>query len=148
MEAYCFDAGVFLTPLLRNRAPEVVAECGAWVARIERGEVDACTSCLTWDEVTWVAGRAGAGRFDVARATEAGRRFLALPNLRFVPAEDGVIRAAQDIMARTRVRPRDSIHAATALRYAAGNLVTVDSDFVTSSAPGLVSGLHVVLVPA
>ncbi len=145
MSAHCFDAGVFLSPMLKNQPARVVALCREWMLRIGRGELDACTSSLTWDEVVWVAARAEGG-FDPARAAETGRRFLALPNLRFVPVDRELVAAAQQIMTSARVRPRDSIHAATALRFAGGSLVTVDSDFVSAGVADSLPKLKVVLV--
>lgn len=132
------DSGVFLTPLLGNREPEVVDACKRWLLRIASGDVQAVTSWLTWDEVVWFAGRAG-GPFDPKRAAAAGGRFRALPNIRFRAVDDEVVRKAEDLMKEFGVHPRDSIHASTALLHASGTLVTLDSDFRTraSTAAGL-----------
>lgn len=126
-----FDTGVFVTPLLKNRPQSVVDACLDWLRRVARGEVLAITSYLTWDEVSHVAGRAAGGVFDWVRAREAGRRLLDLTNLSFVPADGKVVEQAQSLLHRHKLKPRDSIHASSALLTADGRMVTLDFGFRT-----------------
>ena len=141
MTSYCFDTGIFFTPLLKNQSDEIIARCLAWQERAMRGEIQAVTSFLAWDEVTWVAGKPAKGvPFNRVRAAEAGQLFLSFPNLRFIPVDDGVIATAQRLLRDSGHRSRDCIHASTALRHASGNLITIDADF--SNLP--IAGMNVV----
>ncbi len=122
------DTGVFVTPILKNRSDAVIDECLAWQEKMSCGQVTACTSWLTWDEVTYVAGRAGDG-YDVGAAARAGELLLALPNLTFLDVDVEVISRAQTMLSAGAFRPRDCVHASTAVLHAGGLLVSLDSDF-------------------
>lgn len=128
---YYLDSGVFLTPLLNNREQSVIDECAAWMIRVQHQEIAACTSWLTWDEVTRIAGRPSRGcPFDVRRAATAGQLLMELAGLTFVPVDEMVVRKAQELLTSSSfLRPRDSIHASSALKSAGDNLVTLDADF-------------------
>src|SRR6266851_9403853 len=94
MISYYVDAGLFLTPLLKNQPANVVTSCEDWLRRIATGATQACTSWLTWDEVTYIAGRIKGTPFDHTRAAEAVRKLAAFPNLRFVAVDDVVVTRA------------------------------------------------------
>jgi len=128
---YYLDSGFFLTPLLNKREQSVIDKCAAWMMRVQYQEIAACTSWLTWDEVTWIAGRPSKGcPFDVRRAATAGQLLMELAGLAFLPVDEMVIRKAQELLTSSScLRPRDSIHASSALKSAGGNLVTLDADF-------------------
>ncbi len=128
MSRYYFDSGVFITPIIKNREQRVIDECIEWQTKIKEGQVEAFTSCLTWDELVYVVqkrnGKELAGRI--------GERFLQLSNIGFIAADEDIIKGAQDLLGNSNVRPRDSIHAFTSLMHAEGNIVTLDvekSDF-------------------
>ena len=131
-----FDTGVFVTPLLKNRSDAVIDACRAWQERMRCGELKGITSYLTWDEVTHVAGRRHKS-FSHADSSRAGELLLQLPNLSFVDVDHDVIAEAQRLLAMTHCRPRDAIHAATALLRAGGRLLTLDTDFTHSGVAGL-----------
>ena len=129
MRSYYLDTGVIVTPLLKNREPSIIEACREWLERVARGEVQAKTSFLTWDEVTWVAGKGADKAYDRARAVKAGELLLGLKNLEFIPVDEAVTRGAQQLIARFGFKPRDCIHAASALLHAQGELVSLDSGF-------------------
>lgn len=59
----------------------------------------------------------------------AGRRFFTFPNLEIVDVDLEVLSMAQKITEGYNVKPRDAIHAACALKYCSGQIITNDSDF-------------------
>lgn len=90
------------------------------------GERPAATSALTIDEVAWSAWKLVSP--DFARA-EAGR-ILAMPNLRVLPATLETIRASIGLMEGVpSLKPRDAIHAATAIAAGIFTIVSDDKDF-------------------
>lgn len=127
-DAYYFDSGVFVTPILKNRDANVIQQCLSWQSRIANRDVVAFTSALTWDEVVYIAGRS-TGAFDRATAATAGELFLALPYLNHVAVDEPTIRQAQTILEGHGLKPRDSIHASSSLIHAGGNFVSLDIDF-------------------
>ena len=91
------DTGVFVTPLLRNREPAVVAACEDWLRCVARGEFEAVTSYLTWDEVTHVAARVPKP-YSHERARRASALLLGLGNLRFMPVDEAVVKTAEPLL--------------------------------------------------
>jgi predicted nucleic acid-binding protein len=91
---------------------------------VEKGEITAYTSTLTWDEVVWVV-RNTLGKPD---AVLAGRKLLNFPNLRFVPASEDVVRSAQRLVEELGLAPRDAIHLASATSRKVAVLVSDDPD--------------------
>jgi predicted nucleic acid-binding protein len=141
-----FDAGVFVTPILKNRPAAILESCEAWLRRCAAGEVDGVTSWLTWDEVTWIAGRVVGHSYAPERARRAGELLLALPGVTFVDVDAVVAREAQRLLTATRWRPRDCLHAAAALIHAAGSLVTLDADYARRTRQVAGVGLRVVML--
>ena len=146
METYYFDTGIFVTPILKNLDPAVTNKCRDWLTRVAAGEIAACTSFLTWDEVTWVVGKAKGTPYEAESAMRAGKLFLGLLNLQFVPVELEVVEKAQDLLQSMHLRPRDCIHASSAILKASGNLVTIDSDFGKDPSRTAEAGLRVHLI--
>jgi len=93
--------------------------------QVVSGNVEAVTSALTWDEFVYVVSRA-LGR-DIAVAE--GEKFLRFPNLQFAVTDVSVLAKAQSVIAATALRPRDAIHAATAILAGAIDFVSDDDDF-------------------
>jgi len=145
MKLCYLDTGVIVTPLLKNREQAVIDECLVWLERVARGEVRALTSYLTWDEVTWVAGRAS-GAYDRQKAIVAGRLLLGLKNLEFVPVDEQVVQRAQGLLTTFGFKPRDCIHASSALLHAGGELLTLDSGFAKELPRSAAAGLKVVCI--
>ena len=117
------DSNIFISPLIYERSPQVTNSKKV-LAAVERGEVTAYTSTLTWDEVVWVVRRA-LGRPD---SIQAGEKLAAFPNLRFIPASEEVIRSSQRLLSQYDLAPRDAIHLASAIGKVVDALVSDDSD--------------------
>ena len=81
----------------------------------------------------WVALRLLDGRSD---ATELGKWFLRLPNLIFLPVTTEVVLRSQGLVESHGLKPRDAIHAASALTSHVSELVSDDSIF--DRVPGII----------
>ncbi len=55
--------------------------------------------------------------------------FLAMPNMRFMDVDDGVIWKALELIREYKLLPRDGIHAATAFNAGAERIYSEDGDF-------------------
>lgn len=96
------------------------------------GDAPGITSALTVDEVVWVLAREGARELALAE----GGRMLSLPNLRVLPATADTMRSALELMERVpTLRPRDAVHAATAIEAGVFAIVSDDPGF--DRVPGL-----------
>ena len=91
---------------------------------ISENKVDALTSCLTWDELIWIV-RKIAG-YDIAKIE--GSKMLDIPNLSFIDVNEKILREAQKIIENHNLKPRDAIHAASALTSNA-EIISNDPDF-------------------
>lgn len=126
------DSNIFIHPIIHD--PTTVPKAARAKAKLHEvagGRVEACTSTLTWDEVMWSTRRF----FGHAAAVTQGEVLLRAPNLRFLPADLEVIHKAQEIAAKHGLKPRDAIHAATALKNRVFEVLSYDPDF--DVVPGL-----------
>ncbi len=119
------DANVLVYPLVYEPLLPQAAASIDILRRIEKGEITAVTSFLSWDEVVWVVWKL-LGPDD---AVSAGYKLLAFPNLKFVDVDEAVVYKAQLLVERCRLKPRDAIHAASALIAGERTIVSDDSDF-------------------
>jgi len=117
------DSNIFISPLIYERSSQATNSRKV-LAAVEKGEVTAYTSTLTWDEVVWVVRRV-LGRAD---SIQAGEKLAAYPNLRFVPASEELIRSAQRLLSEYNIAPRDAIHLTSAISKTVDALVSDDSD--------------------
>lgn len=83
------------------------------------------TSLLTWDELVHSIWKKR-GR-DIAIIE--GRKFLKMPNLIFIDVNKNIIAKAQELIENYNIRPRDAIHAATALLNDINEIISDDEDF-------------------
>ncbi|MEM2550356.1 MAG: type II toxin-antitoxin system VapC family toxin, partial [Nitrososphaerota archaeon] len=67
--------------------------------------------------------------FGLEPSIEQGKRFLTFPNLKFLAVKKSVILRAQELLEKYRVKPRDAIHAATAIENKITNIASYDKDF-------------------
>lgn len=118
------DANVFVYPVIYDESKVKEARLAKRVLlRIAKGEIEACTASLTWDELVWVVRRfCGA-----SMAEEEGRRFLRFPNLKILGV-NGVLEEAQRVLERYGLRPRDAIHVACALKNRVREIVSDDEE--------------------
>ena len=120
------DSNVFLYPIVYEpEAVEEARESKDFLLKISEGLVEACTATITWDEVVWVVRK----MFGLKPSIELGRKFLEFPNLKFLNIKRSVVFRAQRLMEKYGIKPRDAIHAATALENGVETIVTYDRDF-------------------
>jgi uncharacterized protein len=117
------DSNVFIYPVLMK--DEHSARCAKLLQGIALGEIKAMTSVLTWDELVYVVSRTLG--HDVA--VRQGEMFLRFPGLTFHPVDMKVLAKAQELVNTCHVKPRDAIHAATAILCGAEEIVSDDDDF-------------------
>jgi predicted nucleic acid-binding protein len=121
---FYIDSNVFLYPVLYNdmKESETAREI---LAEIEGKNIQAYTSTLTWDEVSYVVERI----FGKTDSIEVGKRFLNFPFLRFIPVDDEIIRRSQVIREKYNLKPRESIHLSCAIERNISKIITDDADF-------------------
>ena len=121
---FYIDSNVFLYPVLYNgiKESETAREI---LSDIEVKNIQAYTSTLTWDEVSYVVERI----FGKTDSIEVGKRFLNFPFLRFIPVDDEIIRRSQVIREKYNLKPRDSIHVSCAIERNISKIITNDADF-------------------
>jgi len=120
------DSNVFLYPVLYDSEAVVEArKSKEFLLKIAQGGVEACTATVTWDEVVWVIRKI----FGFDPSMEVGKKFLSFPNLRLLGVKNGTICTAQELMEKYKIKPRDAIHAATALENKVTEIVSYDKDF-------------------
>lgn len=91
--------------------------------KLARGEIEGCTSSLTWDELVWVVKRIEG----LEAARKEGAKFLQLPNLKILSV-DNVVDLAQKIIEKYDINPRDALHLACALKNGIKEIVSDDRD--------------------
>lgn len=96
---------------------------------IASGKIEAYTSALTWDELVWNVRK----NLGVETAKEEGTRFLLFPNLKILAVDGNIIMEAQRLMLKYNLKPRDSIHAACAIKNGIKDFISDDPDFDTVS---------------
>lgn len=145
MDSVYLDTSVLVTPLLANRPAQVLGACAAWLKRIQVGDCVAFSSFLVWDEAVWIAGKV-TGVYQAVIAQEAGRHLLAIPNLKWVDVDLKQIRQAQAFLEAVgaNTKPRDCLHAASAVACGADQLVTLDAGFSRFARQG--NGFAVTLI--
>ena len=100
-------------------------KCRELLLKIALGEVEAYTSSITWDEVTWVVRKL----FGVDLSIHQGKLFLRFPNVRLLAIKKSTIFKAQEIVEKYRLTPRDAIHAAAAIENKINTIISYDEDF-------------------
>jgi len=119
------DANIFIYSVINKSNDEKTIPCKKILSQINSREMLAYTSYLTWDEfVHSIRKHDGA-----ETAIKEGEKFLRFPNLVFLKADGNVIFKAQELISKYNLKPRDAIHAATALINGINNIISDDSDF-------------------
>ena len=121
---YYVDSNVFLYPVIYQGLPEVDRSIGI-LSSIEKSDIIAYTSTLTWDEVSYVSERL-LGRTD---AIEIGKKLTNFPNLRFIAVDEDIMRKSQVIREKYKLKPRDSVHLSSALLRNIKKIISDDKDF-------------------
>jgi predicted nucleic acid-binding protein len=117
------DANVFLNALLNQ---EVHGErARTIIQRLQKGEITAATSALSFDEVFWIVKK----HRDFINALRAAKALLEIRNLMFLEVSDKTLWSAYNLAEKYRLNPRDAIHAACALDHAISTVVSEDTGF-------------------
>lgn len=119
------DSSIFIYPAIYDsEAIPEAARAKETLAKIASGSLPACTSVLTWDEVTRVTRRF----FGSEKATAQGAAFLKIPNLELLKVDLEIVSPAQALLEKHGLKPRDAIHAATALVNNIEKILSYDED--------------------
>ena len=100
-------------------------KCRRLLTQISHSDKDIMTSILTWDELVYSIWKKE-GR---EKAVQQGKEIFYFPNLRFLEADIKVIQKAQQIIENIGLKPRDAIHAATAILNNCSEIISDDPDF-------------------
>jgi uncharacterized protein len=120
------DSNVFIYPVIYSpETEEKSKKAKELLLKVENGEMKAYTSTLTWDEVVYVVART----MDWEEGTNIGRKLLGFPNLEFIDVDKLTLSMAQSLIDRYHIRPRDSIHIASALNKNVKTIISDDKDF-------------------
>ncbi|MGD0204026.1 MAG: type II toxin-antitoxin system VapC family toxin [Candidatus Bathyarchaeia archaeon] len=119
------DANVFIYPILYAEEQEPKVKYAKQILlSIEKGELSAYTSTLTWDEVVWIT-RKAMGRDE---AISQGQKLLGFLNLQWILVDEHILSQAQALMNKYNLHPRDSIHVASAISRKINLIISDDLD--------------------
>lgn len=119
------DSNVFIYPILYElEAEHKVKKAKHILLSIEKGELPAYTSTLTWAEVVWVVSKT-LGR---SEGINQGQKLLGFPNLEFISADGYILSQAQALMGKYNLSPRDSVHIASAIERKIKTIISDDKD--------------------
>jgi predicted nucleic acid-binding protein len=119
------DSNVFIYPILYAAESEPKANKATQILlSIEKAELPAFTSTLTWDEVVWVISKT-MGR---SEGINQGQKLIGFPNLEFIGADANVLSQAQSLIEKYNLSPRDSIHVASAIQRKIKTIISDDKD--------------------
>ena len=119
------DANVFIYPILYEEEQEPKVKHAKQILQsIEKGELEAYTSTLTWDEVVWIT-RKAMGRDE---SISQGQKLLGFLNLQWILVDEHILSQAQALMNKYNLHPRDSIHVASAINRKIDLIISDDLD--------------------
>ena len=114
------DSNIFIQAIIRNDP-----DCIRVLEKIINKDFISITSILSWDELTYIINKF----IDREIAVSEGEKYLQFPNLNFIDAKKEIIVKAQNLLKKYNIKPRDAIHAATALHSGVTEIISEDSDF-------------------
>ena len=117
------DSNVFLNAVLNTEKEGEKAR--DIIQKLQKGEIAAATSALSFDEVFWVVKK----HRDYDVALRAVKAFLLIPNLVFLDVDDDILWFAYNLAEKYRLNTRDAIHLACALNHGIFTFVSEDKDF-------------------
>ena len=119
------DSNVFIYPILYTEEVEPkVKKAKQILISIEKGDMTACTSTLTWDEVVWVVSKTMGRNEGISQ----GQKLLGFLNLQFIAVDENILSQAQALMNKYNLNPRDSIHIASAIDRKMKVIISDDKD--------------------
>jgi predicted nucleic acid-binding protein len=116
------DSTVFLNAILNDES--LGRESRKFLGKIEENEIKASTSVLTFDEVAWIVKK----NRNYETSLVAVKNLLDMP-IEFIDANYEIICLSYDLMKKYQLKPRDAIHAASALSRNIKIIISEDSDF-------------------
>lgn len=119
-----WDSNAFLAWLQNESGRD--AACRDTLGAAQRGDFLIVTSALTIAEVLWLR---GAPRLTEDKA-DILNRFFRRSCLRVVNVDRSIAQRAQRLVWESRIRPKDSIHLATALKHECPVLETFDGPLI------------------
>lgn len=87
--------------------------------------INVYTSALSYDEFVWVIRK----QLGKEASYKSAHFFLALDFLRIIAVDRHILDMSKEIMVKEHLKPRDSIHLASALHHNIGTIITEDTDF-------------------
>jgi len=117
------DTNVFVYAAINNG--HLGAKCRNILSKIAESKSEAFTSILTWDEFVYSIWK----KENKEKAIAEGKLFLKLPNISFIGASYEIINKSQRIIEKYNLKPRDAIHAASAIISGMKEIISDDSDF-------------------
>lgn len=120
MERRYIDANIFIQAILRD-------DCNAKkvLYKIIKKEINGVTTFLSWDELVYILEKF----INKDIAVIEGKKFLIFPNLIFVDIKKEIIMKAQKLIEKYDIKPRDAIHAATAINLDLREIISEDDNF-------------------
>ncbi len=120
MDKKYIDANIFIQGILRedNKYQDIIL-------KIANKKFVGVTSVLSWDEIVFVV-RKFLGN-DIAK--REGGKFFRLPNFIFADVKREIVIRAQKLVEEYDLKPRDAIHAATAIHLNIKEIISEDADF-------------------
>ena len=118
------DSNIFIFPILTQDSGKSIA-CKEVLEKVVDGKLNAATSVLTWDEVVWATRK----YLGAADSIEEGKKFMEFPNLKLLEANESTLIIANKLMEKNKLKPRDAIHAATAMISNSEGIISDDTDF-------------------
>ncbi len=92
---------------------------------LESGKFSACTASLTFDEVVWVVAK----ETTKEEAIQSCKAILNLRNLKILSVDRATIVEGIAVFKNSKLKPRDSIHAAVMNINNIKEIITEDKDF-------------------
>lgn len=117
------DANIFIYPNTGEGTKS--GACIALLNKVIKNEMQAGTSVLTWDEVHYALQK----EIGKEKATEQSKELFTMPNLTLFSTNVKTIESAQQLVEKYNLKPRDAIHAATALLNNCTEIISDDPDF-------------------
>ena len=116
------DANVFIYAAINTQ--EIGTKARNLLQKIQKGDQQAATSVLTFDEVFW-----SIKKRKPELAQETSYALLNFPNLEIIPADRKLALAALKLINEYNLAPRDALHAATAIAAKSNCVISTDPHF-------------------
>lgn len=117
------DANVFIYAALN--VEQLGERARALLQRVQDGKDEGCSSALTFDEIVYVVGK----HRNLELGRIAGEAFLGLQGLDIIPVDEKLLHDAARLIRTYKLKPRDAIHASSALLRRVQVMVSTDSHF-------------------